>query len=199
MRWRRRGHGRKLGRTWREPDGFALICRKPGAGGNPTEPSGTRRKTSKNFRKEYKSVGFLAWPSTYFFSAGLRQVSARFPPNSAGFCRSRLHQVALDCARFREPRGFCQLRRILPGFAGFPPTRFLLPTPPSIYFFLWGYAREVRGFCQEWGESLPGVCQACGNQRSAFYNCSDIVQVSLWQKSPLRGLPFSTLKRASSH
>ena len=66
-------------------------------------------------------------PSTYFFSARFRQVSARFPPGSAGFRRVPPGSVPLGsaappgAARFRWVPGFRQfssagLCRVLPGF-----------------------------------------------------------------------------------
>ena len=80
--------------------------------------------------------------STYFFSpgfsagfAGFRQVPPvpPVPPGSAGFlCRVLLGS--------RLSPG--QLRRVVPGFSGFPPTRFLLQTPLEFI------ARIVPGSCQ---------------------------------------------------
>ena len=85
-------------------------------------------------------------PSIYFFPPG----SARFPrfppgfrqvppgsagfrwvlPGSAGFgWVPPLRRVPLGSAGF-QAFAIGQFRRVVPGFAGSPPTRFLLPAPP---------------------------------------------------------------------
>ena len=82
-----------------------------------------------------------------FFSAGFRQVSARFPPGfrrvppgSAGFRR-----VVLGSAGFRQvPPSRVAPGSVRPGFVALPPTRFLLWTRLQFAFFLppfrlWGY------------------------------------------------------------
>ena len=86
------------------------------------------------------SAGFRRVPPG---SAGFRRV----PPGFAGFRRVPLGSAApLGSAMFCWVPGFRQvssagLCRVLP----FPPTRFLLPTPPSILQFI---ARIVPGSCQ---------------------------------------------------
>lgn len=149
---RQRGLGRNVGRTWREPDGFASIggternAAKPsrsGGAGNPAETwrklGGTRRKKRKLKRGVVGSInkyeydfwhGFRSQPPSLRLTC-LPSGSARLPP---GFCRrvsatrfppgpARFHQVSAGCW-------------VLPGCAGFPPTKFLIPTPPSMCFFL---------------------------------------------------------------
>ena len=119
------GIWRNLAKTWRKP-------------------GGTRRKKSKLKGGVVGSITFgMAYTPNHppfnllFFRRvppGFRQV----PPGSAGFRRvprvPPLRWVPLGSARFRWVPGFRQvssagLCRVLP----FPPTRFLLPTPPSIH------------------------------------------------------------------
>jgi hypothetical protein len=119
---RQRGLGRNVGRTWREPDGFASIggternAAKPsrsGGAGNPAETwrklGGTRRKKRKLKRGVVGSInkheydfwhGFRSQPPSLRLTC-LPSGSARLPP---GFCRrvsatrfppgpARFHQV----------------------------------------------------------------------------------------------------------
>ena len=113
----------------------------PGFRQVPPGSAGFFRQVSARFRRVPPgSAGFRRVPPG---SAGFRRV----PPGFAGFRRVPLGSAApLGSARFRWVPGFRQvssagLCRVLP----FPPTRFLLPTPPSILQFI---ARIVPGSCQ---------------------------------------------------
>ena len=154
-------------RGWRKP---ARNLPKPGeAGQNPAEPGGTWRNLAEPrfilpttppfnllFFRQVSARFRRVPPGSARFppgSAGFRQVPPgsagfrRVPPGFAGFRRVPLGSAApLGSARFRWVPGFRQvssagLCRVLP----FPPTRFLLPTPPSILQFI---ARIVPGSCQ---------------------------------------------------
>ena len=99
----------KPGETWRNPAEPGGTRRKPG--GNLAEPGG-KKVSWRGGGWEYKPCQKLysqpAPPSTYFFSAGFRQVSAGFrqvPPGSTGFRR--------------VPPGSAGFRRVPPGSAGF--------------------------------------------------------------------------------
>ena len=132
--------------TWRKPGGTRRQKSKLKGGGweynfwhglysQPPPPFNLLffRKVSARFPPGFRQVppgsaGFRRVPPG---SAGFRRV----PPGFAGLRRIPLGSAApLGSARFRWVPGFRQvssagLCRVLP----FPPTRFLLPTPPSIH------------------------------------------------------------------
>ena len=86
-------------------------------------------------------------PSTYFFYAGFRQVSARFPPGSA-----RFRQVPPGSAGFRRvPPGSAGFRRVSPGSAGFRRVPLGSAAPLGSARFRW-----VPGFRQV---SSAGLCR----------------------------------------
>ena len=138
------------GGTWRNPGLYSqppppstyfFSARfPPGSAGFRRVPPGFRQVSARFRRVPPGSAGFRRVPPG---SAGFRRV----PPGFAGFRRVPLGSAApLGSARFRWVPGFRQvssagLCRVLP----FPPTRFLLPTPPSILQFI---ARIVPGSCQ---------------------------------------------------
>ena len=76
-----------------------------------------------------------------------RQVSARFPPGSAGFRR-----VPPGSAGFRRvPPGSAGFRRVLPGSAGFrwiPPLRWVLLGSAGFQAFATSVPPACAGFCR---------------------------------------------------
>ena len=146
--------------------------------------------------------------STYFFSAGFRQVSARVPPGSAagfrrvppccaGFRRVPPGSAVSCCAWFRQA-GSCRVAANKVSALDSPSICVVSAAFPLVRLPLLLYAATFQpGFCHDCAKFLASVGQACGNQRRAVYKCPDIAQVSLWknhEKSPIRGLHISTWK-----
>ena len=117
--------GIDLAKAQRNPVELGGTRRNPGE-----EPGGTRQNLAETWRKPGlvepcgKKVSWRGggWeynfgmvytpnpsPSTYFFSAGF-QVSAKFPPGSAGFCQVSPGFVGFPTG-FRQPRASARLAR----------------------------------------------------------------------------------------
>ena len=133
----------------------------PGTYQNPAKPGGTRRNPAETWRKPGGVAGSIIFgmvytpnppPSTYFFSAGFRQVSAGFR---------------------RVPRGSAALRRVPLGSAGFQ--AFASSVPPGCAGFCRVSANKVPapdspfnlllGLCKVLARRLPRLRQSKSKKR----------------------------------
>ena len=113
---------------------------------------------------------------------GFRQVSARFPPGSAGFRRvpprcAGFRRVppgsAVSCCAWFRQAGFCRVAANKVSALDSPSICVFSAAFPLVRLPLLLYAATFQpGFCHDCAKFLASVGQACGNQRRAVYEKS---------------------------